>query len=270
MRDDNNFNFRVEPWDLKRIHRAASRSIGHLIYFNKPLLESTFQGLGRSLPPKSKKLKREIGGSWFKFSQETERSDHEKCNDSINELISLLEQHERLSFSRPSVIPQNNSEQPPYIMEEFFAEQYIFFANATLKSLNYDVVNVWIGRPFETDFSAEPYVWSGSYLILVEASVAEHRFSTTISGCSALKFLYNLVQDNPLFKRDGKEILGRWDVKPIEDKMKDIGGQFVGIKRIKSLYRIRYMTNEQYDPRAPNEGRVHDIFAYPVFVSDVY
>ncbi len=122
--------------------------------------------------------------------------------------------------------------------------------------------------PDPDTFVGQPFNWSGSYAFLTEIQLDAGEFKYSMSGCSALRFLDNVLKNNPPLYHGNQDLLGRYDKRTIREKISQMGGVFLESRRITSLYRIRYITNEQYCPSAPQEGRVHDLLGYPLFIAE--
>jgi hypothetical protein len=128
---------------------------------------------------------------------------------------------------------------------------------------------LWVSNPNSQQFSEIPFEWKGSYLFLTEIAFTSPEYRDFISGCSALRVIANVLSNKPAFDYSGVEILGRWDNRPLTAKLLTLGALPLGECEIETLYSIKWMTNEQYDPDAPQGGRVNDILGYPIFICEL-
>jgi hypothetical protein len=94
-------------------------------------------------------------------------------------------------------------------------------------------------------------------------------YRTTYSVCSALQAILNIVNGNEILDRNWDEPLGRNNSRHPLEKLRKAGG-VVGVpQEIETLYRMRYMTNEQCFTFKGHERRVHDLLGYPISIARV-
>jgi len=91
-------------------------------------------------------------------------------------------------------------------------------------------------------------------------------FYSNLSGCSALQALSNIVFDKPLFEINGEEPLGRGNYKHPVKKLNELGAINLGKFEIKTLYRKRYITNEQCFTQERKRYRCNDLLGYPLLI----
>jgi hypothetical protein len=128
---------------------------------------------------------------------------------------------------------------------------------------------VWVSDPDPSDFTDEPWKWHGTFLYLTETYWDAAGYRTTYSGCSALQAILNIVNGNEILDRNWDEPLGRNNSRHPLEKLRKAGG-VVGVpQEIETLYRMRYMTNEQCFTFKGHERRVHDLLGYPISIARV-
>jgi hypothetical protein len=151
-----------------------------------------------------------------------------------------------------------------------FATKVVLPASATNAVKGLSSVAIWISDPDPKLYSNEEYNWRGTFVYLSELHWDNGGLSHYLSGVSALQVIVNLSSGKDFFEiiEDEFEPFGRGrDLHPI-DKLKDIGGIVTDKRRVKSLYRIRYLTNEQTYNYEGQKRRVNDLLGYPVYISD--
>jgi hypothetical protein len=129
-------------------------------------------------------------------------------------------------------------------------------------------IAVWISDPDPAAYSNKPYDWKGTFLYLMECHWDYQGFQTVFSGVSALQALVNQITGKNFLDYINEEFepYGRGrDLHPI-DKLKDCGGIVSEPRRIKSLYRKRYLTDEQVYQYEGERRRVNDLLAYPLYI----
>lgn len=195
-----------------------------------------------------------------------ETGDEYSIEAKIDNLLVKLNKLELLTAKRPDSTPKIPVRPPPIVYENCHARLFLLPVGGMLSEIGVKALRLWVSEPNPEDFRDEPFDWSGSYLILTEVHLDNKGFVSTISGCSALRFVANAAADELLFKRDGEEILGRWDQRRLTDKLIGLGAHPMELRHIEVMYRIRYMTNEQW--HHDDSRRVHDILGYPLFISE--
>jgi hypothetical protein len=129
---------------------------------------------------------------------------------------------------------------------------------------------VWIADPDPAVYSQEPWVWLGTFLYLTEMHWDTLGFQTVFSGCSALRTIVNAAGGQDLLALDDAETFepfGRGSYEHPIQKLQRIGATVSDRRKITTLYRKRYMTNEQCYTVGEQERRVNDLLAYPVFIA---
>lgn len=174
-----------------------------------------------------------------------------------------------LSNHRPIQLSVYNEQTPPrFVIETMTATKVVLpvIENTELRGLK--SVTLWVSDPDPSLYSAEPYVWRGSFLYLT-AFQWDGEWGHFHSGISALQLLVNLSQGRDFlsFVKEEFEPFGRGrDLHPV-DKLKEIGAVSLGTRKITSLYRVRYFSNEQVYSFEGERRRLNDIAGYPLFIA---
>jgi hypothetical protein len=135
-------------------------------------------------------------------------------------------------------------------------------------------LTVWVLDPIEP--SREPvdeWDWLGSYVFIVQELLDLKAPHSVFSGISALRLVAEkiAVAEN-VDMRDlagTEDVFGRWhEGHPIE-KIKAIGAKVGRRRRIETVYKIGYMSDEQYIKVNGAEGRINDILAYPLYIAEL-
>jgi len=140
---------------------------------------------------------------------------------------------------------------------------------------------LWVSDPDFSLNSHERIYFAGSFLYLVEAHWDDLPFKTTHTGCSALQAVVNGIDGlhltespvparyrEPLLTGNRNEPFGRGSTNHPIEKLNQINALVSDTKRITTLYRLRYMTDEQCFHASDDRDRFHDILGYPLFISD--
>lgn len=139
-------------------------------------------------------------------------------------------------------------------------------------------LTVWVLDPVDPrDEPAGPWDWLGSYVFIVQ-ELGEWSWParTHISGISALRLVVEGIgQQMPLTREaiyrlaGGEDVYGRWfDATPLQ-KLQQAGGRVLRPRKIETVYKIVYMTNEQQVPGGDETyGRINDILAYPLYIAE--
>jgi len=196
-----------------------------------------------------------------------ETSETRSYEEKISFLLEHLAESNNLTNIRPSEMPKNYTLNPPFVHESCQAISFIIPCCDELNKAGINAIKLWVSKPDHGDFVDEDWNWSGSYLFLTEIHFDDGEYHSLYSGCSALRFVANAVAGNKFLDMPGEEILGRFDKRPITTKLMQLGALPSEARKIEVLYRIRYMTDEQWHMDDGVERRVHDILGYPIFIA---
>lgn len=246
--------------------REKSRLLDY-IYIDENRLNRLFQQLpinamlgGRF----SWKIALSLTGAQLETSREptSDLSNHEK----IKRLINHLEKSDYLGKTRP----KNYSDKKPFVLETMEARKLVVSSSYVEKLSGIKEFAVWISDPFEEDLSNEAFNWNGCFTYLTQLHMDDEEQTYMWSGCSALQALSNLALgvNLPFQQGANEEPLGRGSAEHPISKLEKLGWRVTDKRRITSLYRIRYMTNEQFYEVNSERHRVHDLLGYPIFIAD--
>jgi len=136
---------------------------------------------------------------------------------------------------------------------------------------------VWVSNPDETmvtyfvDKAMDDESWlvTGAFLYLVDTYKEDRPPGRLqMSGLSSLKMLALELGIRFLNPKDGEgwEPLGRGSFDHPIEKLGKMGGIVTDTRRISSLYKVRYISDEQGYVLNGERARVCDVLAYPIFI----
>lgn len=185
----------------------------------------------------------------------------------LDKIIDALCEKQNISTTRPNSVEEYDTKEFGY--EKILATK-LFFQKSQLSEIHgLNHLVVWVSDPDYTKLSKEPWCFEGTFLYLIESAYDKGSYRTTLSGCSSLQVIANLVNGNDLFASSNSiefEPLGRGSYKHPVQKLKDIGAMEIGKREIETIYRKRYITNEQCFIYDTQEYRCNDLLAYPLFI----
>jgi hypothetical protein len=155
-----------------------------------------------------------------------------------------------------------------WVKETFIARKVIIPTPVLFKQFGIMAFTIWISDPKRAPKPKHAYDWTGSFLYLPALHFDSGKtLGLVMSGCSALQFIINVANDNPLLTRDRDEPFGRGNRRHPIEKLTQFGAIVGDERRLESLYYVRYITDEQvYTPNgAP--VRVNDVIGYPIYIS---
>lgn len=216
-----------------------------------------------------------------KFESNLNRTWREpNIHERIDLLAKCLANSGDLFEGRPQTTDAVSSPGPRYVIEHVDAVKLIVPASSLQAVSNLKSFALWVSDP---DFSIRPkdrWDFVGSFLYLVEAHWDDSPFHTTYSGRSALQAIVNSARGLDLMAfpkspigSDGCtppefwEPLGRGNADHPIEKLQRIGAVVSDKRRITTLYRLRYMTNEQCVKVDGETRRFNDILGYPVYIA---
>jgi len=189
-------------------------------------------------------------------------------------LEGIFKINKSVSNKRPKSMNAAKEKIFPFVHEKTKATKLIFPKDKTEKLNGIKHIAVWVSEPDPKHLSVEDTDWdySGTFLYLLETSGDTEEYQSVISGVSALLALCNIVHGHDFFdttlNKDNKEPFGRWNyIHPI-DKLKSIGAIPIEERKIETLYRCRYISNEQSYTYKDKAYRVSDLLAYPIYIKE--
>ena len=190
-------------------------------------------------------------------------------HDKIVLIEAFLKAQNDVSYQRPvQMNEQDNHQSCRFVLEAMTAQKIIIPSDEYKGVEGLSQIAIWISDPEPQLYSHKPYDWRGTFLYLTECHWDNHGFSTVFSGVSALQAVINQITGKNFLDYVNEEFepYGRGrDLHPI-DKLKDIGGIATETRKIKSLYRKRYLTNEQAYQYEGERRRVNDLLGYPLYI----
>ena len=166
-----------------------------------------------------------------------------------------------------------------YVHETGIATPVLVPTDKALRNRNVpEALTVWIMDPIESAVEPEDeWDWLGSFVFIVqELGGFPWPSSWFISGLSALRMVVDVIAKTPRLDRgelrkvitSGDDVFGRWhDGHPIE-KLERIGAIRQRARKIDTIYKIAYMTNEQSVTVNGKWTRINDILAYPLYIAE--
>jgi len=220
---------------------------------------------------KSWKISASLTGPSVEASQTSERIPL-KTHEKIDLIEAFLEADNQLQHSHPEVVSsQSFSEDAPrFVLKTMAATKVMLPLSAPDAIKGLSNVAIWVSDPDPRVYSQDPYDWRGTFVYLTELHWDNGSRSHFLSGVSALQVIVNLSSGKDFFDiiKDEFEPFGRGrDLHPV-DKLKEVGGVVTDKRKVKSLYRIRYLTNEQCYNYEGQERRVNDLLGYPLYIAD--
>lgn len=193
----------------------------------------------------------------------------------IRMAIEYLNQKELLLRRRPRAmldVRENDFRGRHFVLETMKARKIIFPKQATQCVPGLRDLAVWISDPLAEDMERNRDRWDygGMFLYLTEAHWENGELETVWSGCSAFHAIMNHINDSTqLINRniEGEEQRGEGSCAHPIERFERIGGVASEERRILSLYRMRYVTDEQVYVFRGKRHRVSDMLGYPLFIA---
>ena len=203
-----------------------------------------------------------------KVSRQTEEKENQfNTLEKLMAVCDFLRTRGLISTERPNSIDLYKDEDFEFIYEKMFAYKLFFPKNKLTEIVGLDHLVVWVAEPDFSKLSEEPWKFRGTFLYLIETLYDRGDFAITLSGCSALQALCNIITGQQFYTINWDEPLGRRsNLHPIE-KLKKMGAINLGKQEITTIYRKRYMTDEQCFAHDGKEYRCNDLLGYPLFIS---
>ncbi|MBU8875285.1 hypothetical protein KQ910_16040 [Reyranella sp. MMS21-HV4-11] len=262
------------------------KPVEHYVYVNEDMIKRYVDQIPKERRTKAtrttRKLKLSALGQSYEEAKE-EISPEQTLADQIAAVRQELVRRNALSFERPIRAPRHLIDKddptkarlypiPEFVEETFVARRIDIPVTGSGPVSKLRQITVWISRPDPKDLNprlaAHSWDWTGTYLILLETvwDSTAGAPATWLSGCSALQAVANIAANNTIDVPNFKEPLGRKSTDDPIEKMIQLGGVRYEERRLKSLYRIRYVSDEQVTPYRGGMRRVNDLLAYPLFI----
>lgn len=188
--------------------------------------------------------------------------------DEMNSIRKLKLLHKKLDKSGALYNVRASSYEDIYgSNKHFFLEKNIkarkFFVPVEIKEAkDIDHLIVWVCEPDEIT-PYKNFEEKGSYLFLIESFWEDDNYHAMISGCSAFQWVVKNAFEKP------DNIWCKFNRSDYRDPIKclvDLGAIDQGEKIISTLYRRRYMSNEQMYKLKGIQYRGFDVVGYPVAI----
>ncbi|WP_153799132.1 hypothetical protein [Foetidibacter luteolus] len=186
----------------------------------------------------------------------------------LDSIIEGLSYHNQIATSRP--ISDINWDSPGFVFENVKATKVFFPKSVIGEIYGLNHLVVWVANPDYSTLSTERWQFTGTFLYLIETAYDKGAYQTTLSGCSALQAVSNIVKGENILKKNWDEPLGRNNNKHPLQKLESIGGIVIGDRQIETIYRKRYSTDEQCFTYEGVEYRCNDLLGYPLFIDAKY
>lgn len=206
--------------------------------------------------------------NWFPGALVSE-SAQQSIHKSISLILNHLEKTEQLSHARPHCKGWNGE---LFVLEEIEAKKAILpiCPNAIFSSLR--EIAVWISDPALEDRKKEPFLASGALLYLIESywKADAERYGTTLSGLSALRCIIKDMVNAELLPESSRDYSRRRKGQQLpEETFKLLGAAIQPKRRIQTLYRCRYVSDEHHFTDIDGSHRSYDVYGYPIFIRAV-
>jgi len=238
-------------------------------YLNEKEISLAYKLLGlrdHIIKTKNKSVELSIKGPKIGY----QLGDGEKRLDPIDKLFSVWDYYtsnDLITNKRPNTIKEHLEHQDRFIFEKITAQKFFFPKSKLTEIPSLNGLVVWLSNPYDDSLTEELYPITGTFLLLVEASFDQGKFTSIVSGCSALQALSNVISGKPFYAIQGEEPLGRGSYIHPRKKLENIGAIYLQEQEIMTLYKGRYITNEQCFEKQKTEYRCNDLLGYPLFVS---
>ena len=189
--------------------------------------------------------------------------------DPLTKLLALcdfLNSEQLLSFERP-VFVEDNVVEYDFVFEQPIVHKFFFPKSKLAEIHDLEEVVVWVAEPDPRDLTTEPFEYAGTFLLLVQTLYDSAPFRTQLSGCSALQALSNIIAGQPFYTVNHTEPYGRSTAQHPFQKLENMGAIYLHQQQVTTIYRKRYMTNEQRFEYNGTCYRCNDLLAYPLFIS---
>jgi len=162
----------------------------------------------------------------------------------------------------------------PFVFETMQARKVIFPDTTITDVKGLRELAVWVSDPLTEDFlDRETDIgFAGMFVYLTEAHWDDGELRTVWSGCSALQAVANFANRTgkvvSLDNIDTGDVFGRGSNEHPVSCLRRCGGIASGdVRTITTLYRLRYITDEQYHVYDEVSYRVCDLLGYPIFIA---
>ena len=185
--------------------------------------------------------------------------------DKLYALWDYLNKNDLIRNKRPETTEEAKDD-CEFVFEKILAHKFFFPTSKLSEIKGLDGLVVWVADPNFDSLSKEMWEFTGTFLYLIQAIYDHGSFRTTISGCSSLQAISNIVNGESFYTIDGHEPLGRYNNQHPVEKLKGIGAVYLQKQEIMTVYKKRYMTDEQTFEHNGEKYRCNDLLGYPLFI----
>lgn len=250
---------------------------------NRRLVESLARALDLPIN-ESVTNDRELGLSKIVGAKWTRSRGHQPLGSDdprlIPQIVEALRNSGQLRIDRPDTADEfwQGDHDGWYVYERLVATPVVLRLAGKLPEgmTSPDAVTVWVSDPPKPAVPRHEWDFSTSFLFLVE-ELGEFKWPMGwfMSGISSLRIVAEvLTEPRDLSPETISDLLreedrfGRWQADHPIERLREIGGVVGSPRRIDSVYKIAYMTDEQSYPLDGEIYRVSDILAYPLYIAD--
>lgn len=249
------------------------RNLEHYVYVNRHLVDEYASQLGirdqRNISKVISKVSVSFTGPKFESNREY-GFDDPPLQSKLEELLFQLTVRNLVATERPVEMGVSNGNVQPtqvFCFESVTATKVTFLKPQIEQLPGVTEMAVWIADPDPAQLSSKPWAFEGTFLLLPQINFDNTRFEFVHSGCSALQAVMNGYEGKSVILGARGEPLGRGSYQHPIEKLAQIGGTATHPQRIRVLYRMRYITNEQCYTLDGKQHRVNDLLAYPLFIA---
>jgi hypothetical protein len=204
-----------------------------------------------------------------------EHTDHEM----IELLLHHLRRNDLVSFQRPA---DHHDVQHAFVLERTVARKAIFPLEDKPSSIPLKEIAVWVSDPAQEQLDSSGYA-EGTFLYLLEAYwESDQPCMTTHSSFSALNAIVTELANHSVIANVPPPLLSGGKSRPVglphevarlrsshpAEAFEILGARLQLPRRIETLYRKRYLTDEKVFEDSSGIHRCNDLFAYPIFIRD--
>jgi hypothetical protein len=253
---------------MKWFDKQLNERIVDYIYVDEKRVDSYIDQMG-GIPPKTKKVSATTTISLspsIQLKNEADASGH-SLTEKVEFLRRTLVIGGKSELQRPISLQAHGEVRRPFVHESCLARKVTFSGEIVREHLGADNFSVWISDPDPKTLNGPGWTFRGSFLYLTETKFDEGGPTSLWSGRSSLQVLANAAQGRPLLEASPGEPMGRGSVEHPIEKLRAIGGVVGDQRSIETIYKVRFMTDEQVFNIEGDEHRVHDILGYPIYIA---
>jgi len=111
--------------------------------------------------------------------------------------LDALKASDRISLERPKSYEEDEDKE--FVYEKIKATK-LFFPKSTLSEIDgLKHLVVWVSGPDPDDLSTKQWTFRGTFLYLIQTFYDLGRYTSALSGCSALQAIANIIKSETTF-----------------------------------------------------------------------